>query len=61
LYGCETSSLTLKEEDRLRVLENRVLRKIFEPNREEVTGDWRKLHDKELHRLYSSPNIRIIK
>jgi hypothetical protein len=56
LYGCETWSLTLGEERRLRVSENRVLRKIFGPKREE-DGSWRKLHDDELHDLYSSPNI----
>jgi hypothetical protein len=57
LYGCETWSLTLREENRLRVLENRVLRRIFGPKRDEVTGEWRKLHNEELHILYSSPNI----
>jgi hypothetical protein len=57
LYGCETWSLTLREEHRLRVLENRVLRRIFGPKRDEVTGEWRKLHNEELHILYSSPNI----
>jgi hypothetical protein len=57
LYGCETWSLTLREEHRLRVFENRVLRRIFGSKRGEVTGDWRKLHNEELHRLYSSPNI----
>jgi hypothetical protein len=58
LYGCETSSLTLKEEHGLRVFENR---KIFGPKREE-DGSWRKLHNDELHSLYSSPNIiRVIK
>jgi hypothetical protein len=57
LYGCETWSLTLKEEHRLRVFENRVLRRIFGPKRDVVTGDWRKLHNEELHNLYSSPNI----
>jgi hypothetical protein len=51
LYGCETWSLTLKEEDRLRVFKNRVLRRIFGPMRNEVTGGWRKLHDEELHNL----------
>jgi hypothetical protein len=63
LYGCETWSLTLREEHRLRVFENRVLRRgIFGPKRDEVTGEWRKLHKKELHDLYSSPSIiRIIK
>jgi hypothetical protein len=56
LYGCETWSLTLREEHRLRVFENRVLRKIFGPEREE-DGSWRKLHDDELHSLYFSLNI----
>ena len=57
LYGCETWSLTLREECRLRVFENRVLRRIFGPKRDEVTGEWRKLHNEELNNLYSSPNI----
>jgi hypothetical protein len=57
LYGCETWSLTLREEHRLRVLEKRVLRRIFGPKRDDVTGDWRKLHNDELHNLYSLPNI----
>jgi hypothetical protein len=57
LYGCEIWSLTLREEHRLRVFENRVLRRIFGPKRDEVTGEWRKLHNEELHILYSSPNI----
>ena len=62
LYGCETWSLTLREELKLRVFENRVLRGIFGPKRDEVTGDWRKLHNEELNDLYSSPNIvRVIK
>jgi len=62
LYGCETWSLTLREERRLRVFENRVLRRIFGPKRDEVTGQWRKLHNEELNNLYSSPNIvRVIK
>jgi hypothetical protein len=62
VYGCETWSLTLREEYRVRVFENRVLRSIFGPKRDEVTGEWRKLHNKELHNLYSSPSIiRIIK
>jgi hypothetical protein len=61
LYGCETWSLTLKEEHRLRVFENRVLTRIFGPKREE-DGSWRKLHNDELHNLYSSRNIvRVIK
>jgi hypothetical protein len=61
LYGCEPWSLTLKEEQRLRVSENRVLRRIFGPKREE-DGSWRELHNDELHSLYSSPNIvRVIK
>jgi hypothetical protein len=54
--------LTLKEEHRLRVIENRVLRRIFVPRRDEVTGEWRKLHNKELHDLYPLPSvIRAIK
>jgi hypothetical protein len=57
LYMCETWSLTLREEHRLRVFENRVLRRIFGPTRDEVTGGWRKLHSGELHNLYSSPDI----
>jgi hypothetical protein len=61
MYGCETWSLTLREEHRLRVFENRMLRRIFGPKREE-DGSWRKLHNDELHSLYSSPNIvRVIK
>jgi hypothetical protein len=56
LYGCETWSPTLREEHRLRIFENRVLRKIFGSRREE-DGWWRKLHNDELHSLYSSPNI----
>jgi hypothetical protein len=50
-------STRLREEHRLRVCENRVLRRLFVPRRDEVTGDWRKLHNEELHNLYSSPNI----
>jgi hypothetical protein len=57
LYGCETWSLTLREEHRLRMFENRVLRRIFGPKRDKVTGEWRKLHNEELHNLYSSPDI----
>jgi hypothetical protein len=55
LYGCETWSLTLREEHKVRVFENRVLRRIFGPKRDEVTGEWRKLHNEELHN--SSPDI----
>jgi hypothetical protein len=62
LYGCESWSLTLKEECRLRGFENKVLRRIFGPKRDEVTGEWRILHKKELYALYSSQNIiRVIK
>jgi hypothetical protein len=62
LYGCETLSLTLKEKHRLRVFENRVPRRIFGAKRDEMTGGWRNLHNKELRDLYSSPSIiRIIK
>ena len=61
LYGCEIWSLTLREERRLRVFENRVLRGVFGPKRDEVTGEWRKLHN-ELSDLYSLPNIvRVVK
>jgi hypothetical protein len=62
LYGGETWSLTLREERRLRVFENRVLRRIFGPTRDEETGEWIKLHNEELNDLYCSPNIiRVIK
>jgi len=62
LYGCETWSMTLREERRLRVFENRVLRRIFGSKRDEVTGEWKKLHNEKLNNLYSSPNIvRVIK
>ena len=62
LYGCETWSLTLREERKLRVFENMVLRRIFGPRRDEVTGEWRILHNEELNYVYSSPNIvRVIK
>jgi len=62
LYGCETWSLTLREERKLRVFENMVLRRIFGPRRDEVTWEWRRLHNEELNDLYSSPNIvRVIK
>jgi hypothetical protein len=57
LYGCEAWSLTLSEEHRLRVFENRVLRRIFGPKRDEVTGGWRKLHNEELRNLHFSPSI----
>jgi hypothetical protein len=57
LYGCETWSLTLREEHRLRVFENRVLRGIFGPKGDEVTGEWRKLHNGELHNLYLPTDI----
>ena len=62
LYGCETWSLTLREERRLRVFENRVLRRVFGFKRDEVTGECRKLRNEELNDLYCSPNIvRVIK
>ncbi|KAJ4431805.1 hypothetical protein ANN_20410 [Periplaneta americana] len=57
LYACETWNLTLRQEQRLRVFENKVLTKIFGAKRDEVTGEWRKLHNTELHALYSSPDI----
>jgi hypothetical protein len=57
LYGCENWSLTLREEHRLRVLENRVLRRIFGPKRDALTGEWGKLHNEEIRDLYSSPSI----
>jgi hypothetical protein len=57
LYGCETWSLTLREECRLRVFENRVLRRIFGPRSNEVTGEWRKPHNEKINDLYCSPNI----
>ena len=61
-YGCETWSLTLREEHRLRVFENRVLRRIFGPKWDGVTGEWRRLHNEELNDLYSSPKtIQVIK
>jgi hypothetical protein len=62
LYNCEIWSVTLREEHRLKVYENMVLRRIFGPKREEMAGGWRRLHNEELHNLYASPNIiRVIK
>ena len=62
MCGCETWSLTLREKRRLRVFENRMLRRIFESKRDEITREWRKQHNKELNDLYCSPNIvRVIK
>jgi hypothetical protein len=61
LYGCETWSLTLWEECRLRVFENRVLRRIFGPKRDKLRGEWRKLHNEYVNDLYSSPNIVQVK
>jgi len=62
LYGCEAWSLILQEERKLRVFENMVLRRIFGPRRDEVTCEWRRLHNEELNDLYTSPNIlRLIK
>jgi len=62
LYGCEAWSLTLREERKLRLFENMVLRRIFGSRRDEVTGEWRRLHNEELNDFYSSPNIvRVIK
>jgi hypothetical protein len=57
LYGCETWSLTLREEHGLRVFKKGVLRRLYEPKGEKVVGGWRRLHNEELHSLYTSPNI----
>jgi hypothetical protein len=61
LYGCETWSLTLREEHTLRVFENRVLRRIFGPKKDEVTGGWRQLHNEKFHNFSSPSIIRMIK
>jgi hypothetical protein len=62
LYGCKAWSLTLREERRLKVFENRVLRRVFGPKRDDVTGEWRELHNEELNHLDSLPNIvRVVK
>jgi hypothetical protein len=60
LYGCENRLPTLREERRLRVFENKVLRSVFEPNRNEITGEWRTLHNEELNGLYSLPYISMV-
>jgi len=61
LYGCESWSTTLANEDKLRVFENTVLRKIDGPKRDEMTGEWRRIHSEELHGLYDSPDVKIMK
>jgi hypothetical protein len=61
LNGCETWSLTLRKKHRLGVFDNRVLWGVFGPKRDEVTGEWRKLHNEELHDMYSSLNVGVIK
>jgi hypothetical protein len=61
LYGCDTWSLAIREEHRMRVFENRVLRRMYGPRSDEVKGGRRRLHNEELHNLYSSKIIRIIK
>ena len=58
LYGCETWPLTLREKYRIRAFENRVLRRIFRPKKDE-NGEWRRLHNDELHSLYRSPHIKV--
>jgi hypothetical protein len=60
LYGDEILSVTLREEYRLSMVENRVLRRIFGPKREEVTGEWRRLHNEELYDVYSSPDVNMV-
>jgi len=60
LYGCETWSFALRQEHKLRVFKNRVLRNISRPKRDEVTGEWRRVHNEKLCDLYYSPNIRVI-
>jgi hypothetical protein len=60
LYGCKTWSLTFRKKCRLRVFENRVLKRIFGPKREEVTGEWRRLHNKKLYALYSLSDITLV-
>jgi len=57
LYGCESWSTTLADEHKLRVFENKILRKIYGPKRDEMTGEWRRLHNDELYGLYDSPNV----
>ena len=57
LHGCETWSLTLREEGRPRLIENGMLRMMFGPERDEITGEWRRLYDEKIHELYCSPNI----
>jgi hypothetical protein len=61
LYGCETWSPTLREGHRVRVFENRVLRRLFEPRRDEVIGGWRKLHNEELHNFQAFPSLSILR